>query len=130
MVMLDCIDHVVLTVNDIDATCAFYKTVLGMEEITFGQGRKALRFGAQKINLHQTGKEFEPKALRPMPGAIDVCFVTSTPLEEVLRHLAEHQVKIEQGPVERDGATAKLRSVYIREPDGNLLEISNELPRR
>jgi catechol 2,3-dioxygenase-like lactoylglutathione lyase family enzyme len=117
MIAIERIDHIVLTVSNINVTCAFYRTVLGMEEITFGEGRKALRFGTQKINLHQKGKEFEPKAL------------TSTPLEHVMRHLAEHQIKIEEGPVEREGATTKLKSVYLRDPDGNLIEISNELPR-
>jgi catechol 2,3-dioxygenase-like lactoylglutathione lyase family enzyme len=128
MITIQRIDHIVFTVRDIEATCAFYKTVLGMEEVTFGQGRKALRFGRQKINLHQRGKEFEPKALSPTVGAADVCFISSTPIEDVLRHLQAHQIKIEQGPVERDGSQAKLRSVYIRDPDGNLIEISNELP--
>jgi catechol 2,3-dioxygenase-like lactoylglutathione lyase family enzyme len=129
MIAIERIDHIVLTVSNINVTCAFYRTVLGMEEITFGEGRKALRFGTQKINLHQKGKEFEPKALIPTPGAIDICFITSTPLEHVMRHLAEHQIKIEEGPVEREGATTKLKSVYLRDPDGNLIEISNELPR-
>jgi catechol 2,3-dioxygenase-like lactoylglutathione lyase family enzyme len=128
--MIERIDHVVLTVADIETTCAFYRAVLGMEVISFGHGRKALRFGAQKINLHQKGREFEPKALAPTPGSADICFTTSTPLDEVMRNLAKHRVEIEEGPIERDGARANLMSVYIRDPDGNLIEISNELPRK
>ncbi len=121
------LDHLVLTIQDIEATCHFYENVLGMEVITFGAGRKALRFGSQKINLHQAGKEFEPKALHPVPGSEDVCFLTSTPLNEVIAHLQATDVEIIEGPVERTGAQSKLLSVYLRDPDGNLIEISNEI---
>lgn len=124
---LDSLDHLVLTVRNIDATCAFYRDTLGMEEVTFGEGRRALRFGAQKINLHQAGAEFEPKAARPTPGSADLCFITRTPLEEVMAHLAAHGVAVELGPVARSGALGEMRSVYLRDPDGNLIEVSNYL---
>src|SRR5579871_1275936 len=100
---IDHLDHLVLTVQDIDATCAFYARVLGMQVATFGDGRKALRFGAQKINLHAVGKEFEPKAARPTPGAGDLCFITPTPLEQVMAHLRACGVAIEEGPGRKDG---------------------------
>ena len=121
---LEQLDHIVLTVANIHATTDFYSEVLGMDIITF-EGRTALRFGDQKINLHQRGHEFEPKACRPTPGSGDLCFVTLTPLEEVVSYLGELRVHIEEGPVERTGAVGKLRSVYIRDPDQNLIEISN-----
>jgi catechol 2,3-dioxygenase-like lactoylglutathione lyase family enzyme len=119
------LDHLVLTVKDIDATCAFYSSVLGMEVITFGEGRKALQFGQQKINLHQQGHEFEPKAERPTSGSADLCFVTELPLQKVLLHLSECGVEVEEGPVRRTGATGPIESVYFRDPDMNLLEVSN-----
>jgi len=122
------IDHLVLTVKDIERTCAFYESVLGFEVVTFGQGRKALQFGRQKLNLHQQGKEFEPKAAVPTPGAIDLCFVTDTPIDKVRRELEENHVSIEQGPVERTGAVGRLLSIYLRDPDGNLIEIANYIP--
>jgi catechol 2,3-dioxygenase-like lactoylglutathione lyase family enzyme len=122
------IDHLVLTVKDIERTCAFYESVLGFEVATFGQGRKALQFGRQKLNLHQQGKEFEPKAAVPTPGAIDLCFVTDTPIDKVRRELEENHVSIEQGPVERTGAVGRLLSIYLRDPDGNLIEIANYIP--
>ncbi len=122
---IDGIDHLVLTVRDLERTCAFYHSVLGLEVITFGEGRKALRFGRQKLNLHQQGKEFEPKALVPTPGAIDLCFITATPIEDVRRELAEKNVVIEEGPVVRTGAMGELLSVYVRDPDHNLIEIAN-----
>lgn len=125
MIQIDRLDHWVLTVRDIDKTCAFYTAVLGMELITFAAGRKALRFGAQKINLHQAGKEFEPKAACPLPGSADLCLITATPLADVLLQLQQHQVEIEQGIVDRTGAIGLIRSIYIRDPDGNLLEISS-----
>lgn len=123
---IDRLDHFVLTVRDIRATCEFYANVLGMEVVTFAGGRVALHFGKQKINLHEAGKEFEPKALRPTPGSADVCFIAETPLEQVIAHLNAHGVPIAEGPVERTGATGRIRSVYIRDPDGNLIEIANE----
>ncbi|WP_232429508.1 VOC family protein [Noviherbaspirillum autotrophicum] len=122
---IDRIDHIVLTVRSIDATCAFYAEVLGMDVVSFGQGRKALAFGAQKINLHQHGAEFEPKALKPTPGSADLCLITSVRLDDVLAHLARCGVAIEDGPVERTGATGPIRSVYFRDPDQNLIEVSN-----
>jgi catechol 2,3-dioxygenase-like lactoylglutathione lyase family enzyme len=124
-VTLDRLDHFVLTVADIDATCAFYARVLGMEVRTFGpQGRKALHFGRQKINLHQRGREFEPKAAHPLPGSADLCFIAAAPLDTVVAHLVACGVAIEEGPVDRTGATGPIRSVYIRDPDGNLVEIA------
>jgi len=121
------IDHVVLTVADLDRTLAFYERVLGMTPVSFGEGRRALAFGDQKLNLHQAGREFEPKALRPTPGAIDLCLTTDVPLEEVAVHLRAESVVIEHGPVDKTGARSALRSLYFRDPDGNLIEVSNEL---
>jgi catechol 2,3-dioxygenase-like lactoylglutathione lyase family enzyme len=119
------LDHLVLTVTDITATCAFYQQ-LGMKSATFGQGRTALCFGVQKINLHLAGKEFEPKAARPTPGSADLCFITDTPLSQVITHLEQLKIAIIEGPVERTGATRSLLSIYIRDPDQNLIEIANE----
>jgi catechol 2,3-dioxygenase-like lactoylglutathione lyase family enzyme len=124
--VIDHLDHLVLTVADIDATIAFYTAALGMEVVTFGK-RSALRFGEQKINLHQAGKEFEPKAAHPTPGSGDLCFITKTPIEDVVSHLQALHHSIEVGPVERDGAVGAIRSVYLRDPDYNLIEISNYL---
>src|SRR5665213_3392713 len=123
---LEQLDHLVLTVASIDATVDFYTEVLGMDLVTF-QGRKGLRFGDQKINLHQRGHEFKPCALHPSPGSADLCFITLTPLEEVASYLTEQRVRIEEGPVERAGAVGAIRSIYLREPDQNLIEISNYL---
>ncbi len=122
---IDRIDHIVLTVRDITETVAFYSRVLGMEEVRFGEGRAALGFGQQKINLHEAGAEFEPRAVAPTPGSGDLCLISATPLGEVIRHLAACGVEIEIGPVARTGATGPIDSVYIRDPDGNLVEISN-----
>lgn len=122
---VDALDHLVLTVKDIDATCAFYEYVLGMQTVTFGEGRKALAVGVQKLNLHQRGHEFEPKADRPTPGAIDVCFITRVPIAEVIAHLGECDVAVLEGPVKRTGAQGPLVSVYFRDPDNNLIEVSN-----
>jgi len=121
------LDHLVLTVKDIAVTCAFYEGVLGMEVLTFGPGRKALLFGAQKINLHQAGSEIEPKANRPTPGSADLCFLTATPITEVIEHLKENEVEIIAGPVQRSGASGPLVSVYFRDPDLNLIEVSNRV---
>lgn len=118
------LDHLVLTVADIDRTVDFYTRVLGMRAETFGAGRRALRFGESKINLHQAGREFEPKALCPVPGSADLCFVSATPLEQVQEQLAALGVAVEEGPVDRTGALGPIRSVYVRDPDGNLVEIS------
>ena len=119
------LDHLVLTVNDIEQTCRFYHNILGMEVIEFLGGRKALRFGNQKFNLHEVGKEFEPKAKKPTSGAIDLCLVSDTPINEIIAELAKHSIPIIEGPIERTGATGTLISVYIRDPDKNLIEISN-----
>lgn len=122
---IDRIDHVVLTVQSIDATCAFYARVLGMRPLTFAGNRKALAFGRQKFNLHEAGREFEPKAARPTPGSIDLCLITSTPLDDVVAHLRRCDVEIIEGPVAKTGATGPIRSVYFRDPDQNLIEVSN-----
>lgn len=118
------IDHIVFTVADIDRTIAFYTQILGFQEETFLENRKALKFGNQKINLHQKGKEFEPKAERPTCGAVDLCLISETPLEAVVAELQAKNVPVVEGIVARTGATGKIRSVYIRDPDGNLIEIS------
>ena len=123
------IDHLVLTVRDIAATCGFYSRVLGMQVVTFGGNRKALRFGRQKINLHERGKEFEPKALRPTPGSGDLCFITEVPLPQVVDHIRSCGIQIIEGPVRRTGAVGPMESIYIRDPDGNLIEVSNYLDR-
>jgi catechol 2,3-dioxygenase-like lactoylglutathione lyase family enzyme len=121
------LDHLVLTVADLEATTGFYQRVLGMEAVTFKGGRPALVFGTSKINLHQVGHEFEPKAARPGPGTADLCFVVDDPIEQVRAELIAHGVEIEEGPVERTGATGPILSVYLRDPDGNLIELSNYL---
>jgi catechol 2,3-dioxygenase-like lactoylglutathione lyase family enzyme len=122
---IDRLDHLVLTVKDIEATCSFYSRVLGMAVVTFGAGRKALAFGSQKINLHEQGKEFEPKARRPTPGSADLCFITDTPLQDFIEHLRSCGAAILEGPVGRTGATGAIVSVYLRDPDMNLVEVSN-----
>lgn len=124
---IEAIDHVVLTVRDIAASIAFYTRTLGMREVSFGDNRKALAFGQSKFNLHQVGNEFEPKAARPTPGAIDICLLTHTPMAEILQHLEDSHVAVEAGPIERTGAQRPLLSVYVRDPDGNLIELSNPL---
>lgn len=124
---IDSLDHLVLTVKDIDATIAFYTKVLGMQAVSFGDGRNALSFGSMKINLHQQGKEFEPKSQVPMPGSADLCFITSVPVQEVISHLSACNVPIIEGPVRRTGATGPILSVYFRDPDLNLIEVSNRL---
>ncbi|MFL5626093.1 MAG: VOC family protein [Ktedonobacteraceae bacterium] len=124
---IDRIDHLVLTVANIQVTCDFYARVLGMQVVTFGEGRKALQFGVQKLNLHEHGKEFEPKALHPTPGSADLCFITQVPLEQVLEHIRSCKVEVVEGPVRKTGAMGPITSVYIRDPDGNLVEIANYL---
>lgn len=125
---IDGLDHLVLTVRSIDETVAFYTSVLGMECIGFGENRVALKFGRQKLNLHEAGKEFEPKAGEPTPGSADLCFIASTKLEDAMYHVAMQGVEILQGPVERTGANGPIDSFYFRDPDGNLIEVANEQP--
>jgi catechol 2,3-dioxygenase-like lactoylglutathione lyase family enzyme len=127
-VRVDRLDHLVLTVASIEATVEFYTRVLGMEVMTFGAGRTALAFGTSKINLHQAGKEFEPKALRPTPGSADLCLIVEDDIAEVLADLAAAGVPVEQGPVERTGAAGPIISCYLRDPDRNLIELSNYRP--
>ncbi|HFW4799328.1 TPA: VOC family protein [Salmonella enterica subsp. diarizonae serovar 60-67:z35:-] len=122
--IIDRIDHLVLTVSDISTTIRFYEEVLGFSAVTFKQNRKALIFGAQKINLHQQEMELEPKASRPTPGSADLCFITSTPINNVVSEILQAGIPIVEGPVERTGATGEIMSIYIRDPDGNLIEIS------
>jgi catechol 2,3-dioxygenase-like lactoylglutathione lyase family enzyme len=126
-ITVDHLDHLVLTVADIGATEAFYARVMGLKPAAFGPGRHALHFGNQKINLHQAGKEFEPKARRATAGSGDLCFIVTTPLDQVIAHLKREGVAIEAGPVDKTGAMGPLRSVYFRDPDGNLIELSNQV---
>jgi len=119
------LDHLVLTVRDIEATCAFYAKVFGMQIVTFADNRRALSFGEHKINLHERGKEIAPNALRPTPGSADICLITRTPLSDVILIARHHGVEVLDGPVARTGATGPLASVYFRDPDGNLIEVSN-----
>jgi catechol 2,3-dioxygenase-like lactoylglutathione lyase family enzyme len=126
-IKIDGLDHLVLTVKDINVTSDFYSKVLGMEILTFGGHRKALSFGSQKINLHEHGKEIEPKAQHPTPGSADLCFITSVPMSEVLTHLSSCKVAIIEGPIQRTGATGPILSVYFRDPDMNLIEVSNRV---
>jgi catechol 2,3-dioxygenase-like lactoylglutathione lyase family enzyme len=122
---IDRVDHFVLTVADVDRTVAFYRDVLGMSHATFADGRSALHFGASKINLHLAGHEFEPKARRATPGSADVCLVVDGRFDDVVAELTAHHVPIEEGPVQRTGAQGEMNSVYIRDPDGNLIELSS-----
>jgi catechol 2,3-dioxygenase-like lactoylglutathione lyase family enzyme len=119
------IDHIVLTVKDIDVTVQFYESVLGMVAERFGEGRVALKFGNQKINLHEQGKEFEPKANQPVPGSEDLCFITDSKLEVAMEHVQSKGVQIIEGPVTRTGATGSIISFYFRDPDKNLIEVAN-----
>jgi catechol 2,3-dioxygenase-like lactoylglutathione lyase family enzyme len=119
------IDHLVLTVKDIEKTIQFYESVLRMKVVRFGEGRVALKFGNQKINLHEKGKEFEPKANQPTPGSADLCFLTTMEIEKAMSFIQQQGVDIVEGPVDRTGATGHLVSIYLRDPDKNLIEISN-----
>ncbi len=119
------LDHLVLTVADIDATCEFYTRVLNMHVVTFAGWRKALAFGDQKINLHEYRNEFEPKAAHPTPGSADLCLVTKSSVNQVLAHLLACGVPVLEGPVVRTGATGAIMSVYFRDPDQNLIEVAN-----
>ena len=120
------LDHIVLTCADPEATVAFYKLV-GMTREEFGEGRLALRFGNQKLNLHQAGAEFQPHAATPLPGTGDLCFLVDGAIETVVEHLATVGIPVEEGPVERTGAVGPLRSVYVRDPDGNLVEFAEQI---
>ena len=122
--MITDLDHLVLTVRDLDATVRFYVEGLGMRLVTFDQGRKALHFGSHKINLHIAGHEFEPKAAHPVPGSADLCFLTERPLAEVSGRLASLGYPVIEGPGLRTGATGPIRSIYFRDPDGNLIEVA------
>ena len=122
--MIDHLDHLVLTTADEAACTRFYVDVLGMSLETFAGGRQAFRFGSQKINLHVKGREFEPKAHLPVPGALDLCFIAAIPLERAIERLNAAGVAIIEGPVQRTGATGQLRSIYVRDPDLNLIEIA------
>lgn len=124
MITIDRLDHLVLTVADIDASIDFYTRVLGMNVVSFGDNRKALTFGQQKINLHEKGNEFEPKADKPTCGSADICLITNSDIVAVKSYLESQGVTIEQGIVERTGAIGTIRSVYIRDPDNNLIEMS------
>jgi catechol 2,3-dioxygenase-like lactoylglutathione lyase family enzyme len=121
------LDHLVLTVSDVDTTISFYESVLGMRAVTFGAGRRALEFGNQKINLHPAQAPIEPHAARPTSGSADLCFIISTPVQEAVAHLNSLGVPLEAGPVPRTGAQGPISSVYFRDPDGNLIEVSNYL---
>jgi catechol 2,3-dioxygenase-like lactoylglutathione lyase family enzyme len=125
-VKVDRLDHLVLTVKDPTATCRFYATVLGMDIVTFGDHRQALACGSQRINLHQAGKEFQPRAHQPTPGSADLCFLTDASLEDVMAHLHDCDVEIILGPVRRTGAAGEIMSVYFRDPDLNLIEVGVE----
>ena len=125
--MIDHIDHIVLTTRDKDACIRFYRDALGMELVSFRtptEERLALKFGKQKINLHEWGREFEPRAHVAVPGSLDLCFIASMPLEEVIKRLQKEKIPIIEGPVLKTGASSKIRSVYVRDPDLNLVEIS------
>lgn len=123
-ISIDRLDHIVLTVRNIEEAIRFYTTVLGMERIEFGQGRIALKFGRQKINLHQAGKEIEPKALAPTPGSADLCLITETSIADAMDHVRNKGIQIIEGPVNRTGANGLITSFYFRDPDGNLIEVS------
>ncbi len=124
MISIDRLDHLVLTVKDINKTVEFYKK-LGMKKEIFKETRVALKFGNQKINLHQLGKEFEPKAFNVKDGSADLCFIIDEPLEDVINYLKSVDIEIEEGIVERTGATGNIKSIYLRDPDMNLVELSN-----
>ncbi len=124
-IVLERLDHLVLTVRDVAATCRFYEAALGMRRKSFGEGRVALHFGRQKINVHPYPSPVEIVAKDPRPGTADLCFVSKTPIEKVVAHLESLGIDIEMGPVERTGAQGRLNSIYCRDPDGNLIEIAN-----
>ena len=129
--MIKSIDHIVLTITDPNATRRFYESGLGMTWTTFetatGETREALGFGSQKINIHHAGREFEPKATHPTPGSADLCLLTDTPVAEVATHMATLGFPVLEGPTPKTGAVGPLTSVYFRDPDGNLIEVSNQV---
>lgn len=125
MISIRNLDHLVLTVASIEKTVEFYTQILGMQVETFDESRKALRFGDQKINLHQSGNEYEPKSSRPTEGSADLCFIADDEISDVAQHLDSHHVTIIEGPVRRTGAVGEIDSIYCRDPDGNLVEISH-----
>lgn len=125
--MIKNLDHLVLTTTNLEACLDFYQRILKMQIVTFGDHRYALQFGTQKINIHQYGKEFEPKAHLPVPGALDLCFITDEPLDNVKAHIEMEGIKILEGPIQRTGAQGAILSIYIRDPDLNLIEISQYL---
>ena len=125
---VDRLDHLVLTVASVEATVEFYTRVLGMDVVTFGAGRTALTFGTSKINLHEAGHEFEPRALHPTPGSADICLIVDDGIADVIAQLAAAGIPVETGPVERTGATGPIVSCYLRDPDHNLIELSNYVP--
>lgn len=122
--MLDHIDHIVITTRDIKACTHFYTHVLGMKLHQFGENRIAFTFGQQKINVHEYGKEIDPKAHLPVPGSLDICLISSYPVEKIKAHLEQSDVELVEGPVTRTGACGPITSFYIRDPDLNLIEIS------
>ena len=127
MININNIDHLVLTVHNLEKTIKFYESVLGMKKETFAEGRIALKFSNQKINLHQYKNEFEPKAQLPTPGSMDLCFIIETILDKAMSHVSEMGVEIIEGPIKRTGAMGPLLSFYFRDPDGNLIELSNQI---
>lgn len=122
---VDRLDHLVLTVADLDVSIDFYTRILGMRPVTFGDGRRALRFGRSKINLHLAGHEFEPRAARPTPGSADLCLVSPDAPDQVVAELREAGIAVVEGPVAKTGALGEMVSVYIRDPDDNLVEIAH-----
>jgi catechol 2,3-dioxygenase-like lactoylglutathione lyase family enzyme len=124
--MIDHLDHIVLTTAHTEQCVDFYTRVLGMKFERFGEGRMALKFGSQKINLHEKGREFAPRATLAAPGTLDVCFIAALPLKDVIARLVAAGVPIVEGPVAKTGARGPIRSVYVRDPDGNLVEISEQ----
>lgn len=124
MILIECLDHLVLTVADIERSCDFYQRVLGMQVVRFGAGRTALQFGQQKINLHPANAPLQPHAAQPTPGSADLCLITRMAMADVLAHLQAQAIAVEAGPVARTGALGPIESVYFRDPDGNLIEVS------
>lgn len=125
--LIDHLDHLVLTVHNLEETCRFYSDVLGMKVVEFAGDRKALVFGRQKINLHEAGNDFKPHALFPKSGSADLCFLSSEPIDSIVDHITRKNVQIVEGPIERTGATGPIVSVYVRDPDGNLIEIAKPI---